>query len=130
MDFIDRLREKPSGTKKKIAFITSAVITLAIFGLWVSVYHFGINPNSSDVTASVSNSADTDVNPLSAFWSVLSKGWDGLTNNINQVKTGVGQAQDFMNTIGEATTSIPVSSSQKEVLILSGTSTDDTQITQ
>jgi hypothetical protein len=118
MDFIDRLRQKSSGTKKRIAFATSAVVTLAIFGVWVSVLHFGIDQKSGDVTAAVANSSDTDVNPLSAFWDVLSKGWNGLTDNINQIKTGVDSAKEMINTLSNATST----ATSTDVLILSGDS--------
>lgn len=126
MDFIDRLREKPIGTRKRIAFATSAVVTLMIFGVWASVLHFGVNSKAEDSTAAVAKSSDTDVNPLSAFLTVLSQGWDGLTENINQIKTGVNKAQNIVNELGtatstvsvEATTSQSVPLSQKDVVIL------------
>ena len=114
MDFIDRLREKSSGTKKRIAFATSAVVTLMIFGVWVSVLHFGIDQKSENITAAVANSSGADVNPLSAFWDVISKGWDGLSNNINQIKTGANKAKDIVNTLGAAT----LSATSTDVFIL------------
>jgi hypothetical protein len=118
MDFIDRLREKSSGTKKKIAFMTSAVVTLMIFGIWVSVLHFGVNPKSENATAAVANSSGADVNPLSAFWDVISKGWDGLANNINQVKIGVDQAKDFANTLNTVTPVATSTATSADVFIL------------
>lgn len=113
MDFIDKLREKPIGTRKRIAYATSAVVTLAIFGVWVSVFHFGVEQKSVESTAAVANSSDTDVNPFSAFWDVISKGWGGLSDNINQIKTGAGEAQNLINSLG-TTTSTYVTSSEPE----------------
>lgn len=175
MDFIERLRQKPARTRKTIAFATSAVVTLMIFGVWASVLHFGINSKPSNVTAAAgtaTNGSNTDVNPFSAFWSVLSTGWNGLSNNINQIKTGVGDAKNFVNTLDTASSTNanananvtvapspkPISpainfvespvvpsapkpapkpapqtasnpTSQNDVFILSGTSTNDGQIT-
>jgi hypothetical protein len=125
MDFIDRLREKPAGTKKRIAFATSAVVTLLIFGVWVSVLHFGIGQKNADATAAVANSSDADVRPFSAFWSVISDGWGGLMNNINQIKTDTSSAKNLINALGSATSTNPTN----DVFILSGTSTDNGQIT-
>jgi hypothetical protein len=118
MDFIDQLRQKPPGTKKRIAYITSAVVTLVIFGIWVSVLHFDIGQKSADATATVADSSNTDVNPFSAFWSVLSTGWDGLANNINQIKTGVSEVQNFANGISAATsTATPIATSTDVVIL-------------
>ena len=128
MDFIDNLRQKSPVAKKQIAVLASAAVTLVIFGLWMTVFHFGINSNPDQNTASVANSADTDVNPFSAFLSVISKGWDGLTNNINQIKTGVGQAQNFVNGLSNASSTNNAGSqpiSQKDVLILTGDSSSN-----
>lgn len=111
MDFIDQLRQKSPGTKKKIAFTTSAVVTLVIFGVWVSVFHFGVDQKTSTVTATVANSSDKDVDPFSAFWSVISTGWNGLSDNINQIKTGVGNAKDLVNVLGVASSSVVGSTS-------------------
>lgn len=131
MDFIESLRQKPSGTKKKIAFATSAVVTLAIFGVWTSVLHFGIDSKSSETTAAVANSSDTDVNPFVGFWSVLSTGWGGLRDNINQIKTGVDKAKDMVGALSEATsTGVLNTLPSNDVFILSSTSTDDGKITQ
>lgn len=155
MNFINRLREKSPTAKKTIAIVTSAVVTLAIFAVWASVLNFGNNPKSKEITASVANSSgasgtsDTkDVNPFSAFWDVISKGWGGLTDNINQIKTGVDGAKDLMNTIGSATSTgvgtgvaggvdsqpsvqtTPQPATQSDVFILSGESADGGDITQ
>lgn len=96
MDFIERLREKPPKTKKIIAFATSAIVTLVIFGVWVSVLRVGIDIKAGDATAVVANSSETDVDPLSAFWSVISKGWSGLTDSVNQVKTVGDNVKGFV----------------------------------
>ena len=128
MDFIDRLREKPAKTKKVIAFSTSAVVTLAIFCVWVSASYFNVGQKTSDATAAVEKSSDSDVNPLSAFWNVLSSGWQGLSENINQIKTATNDAKEIVNTMSSAaalaTTTSPISQpvsddpSQKDVFIL------------
>lgn len=105
MDFIDKLRQKSPASKRRIALTTSAVVTLMIFGLWLTVFRFGIGSNSTQNTAAVANSADADVNPFSGLWNVFVKGWDGLSNNINQIKTGASGATNFMNGFNESTTS-------------------------
>jgi hypothetical protein len=128
MDFINRLRQKTPEAKKRIAFATSAVVTLAIFGIWASVLHFGIGPKSGNATAAVANSSQTDVNPLSAFWDVISTGWNGLSNNINQIKTKMGDAKDFVSELKDvasssstSTTLVPAKPSSKDVFILDNT---------
>jgi len=133
MDFIDRLRKKTPRAKKRIAFAASAVVTLAIFGIWASVLHFNIDSKSADITAAAANGSSTDVDPLSAFWDVISTGWNGLSNNINQIKTGVNDAKGLIDTLStatssnlagatssqsESTVSVPASPSSKDVFIL------------
>jgi len=134
MDFIDNLRQKPSGTKKKIAFATSAVVTLAIFGVWASVLHFGIDSKPTEVTAAVANISDADVNPFVGFWSVISTGWGGLVDNINQIKTGVDKAKDLVGALNEATSTgsadVANMQSPSDVFTLSGASTSADKITQ
>ena len=111
MDFIERLRGKPNSTKQIVAITTSAVVTLAIFIVWSTVLHFSIPQKNADVTATVANGSDADVNPFSAFWSVVSKGWDGLNNNINNIKKVPAAAGELMNSINEmASTSAVVTS--------------------
>ena len=135
MDYINRLREKPNSTKKAIAFATSGVVTLAIFGLWVTVFRFSINANPPTITASVANSESNDVNPLSAFWSLLSEGWGGLSENISQLSNGTAEKANFISELSASTSTInttepTVSVAQKDVLILDSTSTDKFIITQ
>lgn len=144
MDFIDRLRTKSPAAKKGIAFVTSGVVTLAIFGMWVSVLRFNNNQNPSNVTAAVANSSDVDTNPFSAFWQVISEGWGGLADNINQVKTDLNQAKDLISNIDTAssvnfvvaTSSEPVPTintlpaPKNDVFILSGDDVDGSGITQ
>lgn len=101
MDFINRLKEKPASTKKIIAFSTSAVITLVILSLWVTVFRFNINSKNTDITASANNSSD--VNPFSAFWNVVSTGWTGLTKNVEtQVKVGTAGFNNIANVLNSA----------------------------
>ncbi len=134
MDLINRLREKPRSTKNAIAITTSAVVTLVIFGLWMSVFNFGMSTKPAEITAAVQNS-ETDLNPFSAFWSVLSKGWGGLMESINQAKSGFAQIQNIASSTQAAVQSgvildtpatqstkdtTPNPSSQKDVLILTG----------
>jgi hypothetical protein len=135
MDFINRLRQKTPEAKKGIAFAASAVVTLVIFGVWASVLHFGINSKSGDATAAVANSSETDINPLSAFWDVISTSWNGLSDNINQVKTKVGGAKDFVDSLNAVSdssisstsptpvsaTPVPTAPSVKDVFILDNT---------
>jgi len=156
MDLINRLRQKTPAAKRTIAFVTSGVVTLAIFGLWVTVFHFGIDQKPASSTATVANadgsSSASDVNPFSAFWNVVSTGWDGLANNISQIKSGASQAQNFVDKL--ATTSadtasqsasvantqsvsqpaisqpVPQPNPQSDVFVLSGSSTDSSNITQ
>ena len=97
MDLINRLREKPTATKKTIAFITSGVVTLGIFGLWLMVFNYNLNPAASQATATVAKSENADVNPLSAFWSVVSKGWDSVAKNVN--KETVSDANPATSTV-------------------------------
>ena len=130
MDFIDRLREKPPKIKKRIAIATSAVMTLIIFGVWASVFHFGFEQKPADVTATVANGSDTDVNPFSALINVISIGWDGLAKNIDQVKTGVNNAKGFVGSFGTTTNANYATSPKNDVIMLSGSSTDKVQVTQ
>lgn len=111
MDLINRLREKPTATKKAIAFVTSGVVTLGILGLWLTVFNY--NSNSSQATAAVAKSENIDVNPLSAFWNVISNGWDGIAKSVNKETSG-----DTTASTSDETDSFVISSTSSDSFIL------------
>ena len=96
MDFIERLRNKPLATRKRVAFIASAAVTLTIFSLWATVWHFNLAQKTPDVATTTTSAsttvADSEVNPLALFASVISSGWSGLMNNLGQINN---KAQDI-----------------------------------
>ncbi|HAO64480.1 TPA: hypothetical protein DCQ44_00680 [Candidatus Taylorbacteria bacterium] len=142
MDLINSLRQKSPAVKKQIAFGTSAVVTLAIFGSWLMVSQLGFGQKTPEATAAVAESSNSDVNPFSAFIAVLSKGWGGLTNNINQVKAGADTAKEFVGAIsaadstttstdsGSVTGAGSVPNPQKDAFTLTGDSNSGGEITQ
>jgi hypothetical protein len=101
MDFINRLREKKPSTKKYISFIASGVVTLSIFAVWASVFHFGAGVPSSQNTAAVVKSSEVDVNPFNAFWNVIVGGIDDLNKNIVDIREGEKGAQNFVEALGK-----------------------------
>ena len=97
MDFIEHLRNKSVSTRRSIAFVTSATVTLAIFGLWATVWHFNLSQNSQNksnqtamVGASATATSSNEVsNPFGVFVEVFSTGWQGLMQNIGQIKESI-----------------------------------------
>lgn len=125
MDFIERLRNKPVSVRRRFAFITSVLITLAIFGLWATVWHFNISQKTADTNATASV-ADSDIssNPFSVFVQVFSKGWEGLTNNLGQINAGWQNIKNLLQTSGTSTpTSVAHENTKEDSFIMSASST-------
>jgi len=129
------LRNKPVSTRRNIAFVTSAVVTLAIFGLWATVWHFNLAQNSqnkSDATAATgatvsATSSEAISNPFGVFVEVFSTGWQGLMQNIGQINEGVKNIQNTVQNIANT------ASTSASVVVLSAPSSsnsDSVKITQ
>ncbi len=81
-DLIEKLRQKPESSKKKIAFLTSFSLAGLIFVIWLSV----IYPDFSfkEKQKQVANSNNTGM--FSSFMSNISEGIGGIKEQLNSVK--------------------------------------------
>lgn len=62
---IEHMRQKPDHTKKQYALVVSLAITLVIFGVWMSMHTFSLDPEAaamakakSPISALTANAAD------------------------------------------------------------------------
>src|SRR5262245_6201177 len=90
---LDRLRQKPDGAKRKIAFFTSFSVVLVIFVVWLTViYPDFMNKNSGEV---VEKKADA---PVDNFASVF-------TESLNRLGEEIGKLKDLTSGLSSSTSS-------------------------
>ena len=81
-DTIEKLRQKPDSTKKKIAFLISFSVVGIIFVIWLSV----IYPDFRKKEIKESNIAKLEPSPISAFTGTLSSGVSVIGEQFNKIK--------------------------------------------
>lgn len=80
--YLNELYRKPDHHKKRFALLSSATITLFIFGIW-SLATFGISD-----TKTVAN-ANAEVGPFQSLRMNLASSFGALKNSFGELKTGV-----------------------------------------
>lgn len=70
---IERLRSKPHHVRKNIALAMSVVITLAIFGVWLSAQPFIVNDDGSIIVDTRQSSS-----PLSVLNDSVASAFSGI----------------------------------------------------
>ena len=84
-DFIERLRQKSDGSKKKIAFLTSFSLAGLIFVVWLSV----IYPDFSFKEKQKQTATAHDTGVFSSFLANMSEGFKGVKDQFNAAKEAV-----------------------------------------
>jgi len=79
---IEKLREKPESSKKKIAFLTAFFVAGIIFVVWLSVVY----PDLKMKNSKEKEVLKTEPSPLSAFEDTLSNGFLGLGEQLKNLK--------------------------------------------
>ncbi|MEX0935114.1 MAG: hypothetical protein WDZ70_02215 [Candidatus Paceibacterota bacterium] len=89
--FVEQLQKKPHHVRKNTAIGTSAIVTLLIAGVWISVSDF--TPTESTGTVVVENERKSQVaSPLRALeddFSRVSDGFRGLIGTLEREDDGV-----------------------------------------
>lgn len=84
-DLIERLRQKPDGAKKRIAFLTSLSLTGFIFAIWLSV----IYPDFSFKERQKQTASANKAGMFSSFVANITEGFGGVKTQINNIKDAV-----------------------------------------
>lgn len=90
-NFLNKLHKKPDHHKKMFALLSSATITLFIFGIW-SLANFGISDQS--IVATNSDSSDqvntsSEVSPIQSIRMSLASSFEALKSSFGELKNSV-----------------------------------------
>jgi hypothetical protein len=86
--YIEQLRQKPEGYRKRFAFFTTSVLTLAIFGVWITTL-----PSSIDRIEQRAAKADTNtVSPVNAARQNLGTAIEGIKGQFDEAKEEINEA--------------------------------------
>ena len=84
-DFLENLRQKPDGTKKRVAFFGAFLLAGIIFVVWLSVVY----PSFSRDQIPEEVASSTNPSPLSAFSDTLSVGFSAIGDQLSKIKETV-----------------------------------------
>lgn len=84
---IEKLRAKPEGSKKKIAFLLAFLFSGIIFVVWLSV----IFPDFKNKKLKESEIVNTGPSPISAFSDTLSSAFLSMGEQISNIKGAVSK---------------------------------------
>ena len=82
---IEKLRQKPEGTKKRFAFTFAFIFCLIIFAVWLSVVY----PNLKQKQAKESEISKLNSNETSAFADTLYSSFSSIKDQISNIKEAV-----------------------------------------
>ncbi len=114
-DFIERLRQKPESSKKKIAFLTSFALVGLIFAVWLSVIYpdFRFREKQKQTAAAVETS------PTSSFFENIKEGFSGIKSQIKNIKdsiSSVGTSTYYVsNNVNTSSISQPESTTTQDM---------------
>jgi hypothetical protein len=84
-ELLDKLRAKPEGTKKQMAFLVALSLVGVIFVVWLTVVY----PDMRRGQMQEAGVRSAEKSPLSAFWETVSGGFSSIGENISEVKEAV-----------------------------------------
>ncbi len=84
--FIEKLRQKPEGAKKRIAFLASFSFSVLILGIWFSV----IYPDFKFKEKQKQSASVNQASPASSFFENILEGFSGVKKQLGDVKDLVG----------------------------------------
>ncbi len=101
-DFLDKLREKPTHTRKIIAFSIAAGIVLVVFGFWIA--------NIGSVFTAEDSTVDTvsGASPLNALGNDLAKIMGSIRDGVDGIR------QEFSDSVNNASSTPDVATSTPE----------------
>lgn len=83
---IERLRNKPPKTRKRVAFGTSAAVTSLIFVMWLTVLNHGFVDNGIEAQQLDTNTTQQTASPLSAFSDNAATAFRELKNSFREIE--------------------------------------------
>lgn len=84
-DLIEKIRNKPEGTKKRIAFLTALSFSSVIAVIWLSV----IYPDLRFIENQKQSAAAVESGPTENFLRNIKEGFSGAKEQINNIKQSV-----------------------------------------
>lgn len=90
--FLARLHKKPDHHKRRFAFMTSATITLLIFGVWsLATYGVGgVNIGGKGEDPILAETTKSEVGPMDSLRESLATGFEALRSSFNELKSSLG----------------------------------------
>jgi hypothetical protein len=85
-NLIEKLRQKPDGAKKRIAFLASFSFSVLILGIWFSV----IYPDFKFKEKQKQSASVNQASPASSFFENILEGFSGVKKQLEDVKDLVG----------------------------------------
>jgi hypothetical protein len=85
-NLIEKLRQKPDGAKKRIAFLASFSFSVLILGIWFSV----IYPDFKFKEKQKQSASVNQASPASSFFENILEGFSGVKKQLGDVKNLVG----------------------------------------
>ena len=82
-DLIERLRQKPHGVKKRIAFFSAFSFSLVIFIIWFTVLYPDLKQGEEKQTANAGSA------PISTVSAMFEEGLSGISKSIADLKEAV-----------------------------------------
>ncbi len=113
---IEKLRQKPERTKKRIAFLASFSFSILILGVWFSV----IYPDFKFKEKQKQSASVNQASPASSFFGNILEGFSGVKKQLGDVK----------NLVGSISTTTFVSNPEEDISTSSvefATSTEETE---
>lgn len=103
-EFIEKIRQKPEGLKKKVAFLASFFIAGLIFVIWLSVIYPNIMNNKKVDSLTEKRKED----PISSLANIISSGVYSVSNELGSLKdliSNVGTKEDYFSASSSKQTS-------------------------
>ena len=106
---IERLRQKPERTKKRVAFLVAFCFAGIIFVIWLSVVY----PAFRESGQNEQKVSSSEPSPLSTFEDTLSTGFSAITDQFKLFKSSISSLTQNINTQSSAIESL-ISTTTKE----------------
>lgn len=71
LDYLDRLRRRPEGARRRIALAVALLLTLFILAIWLLNLHFTALPIGSAISFDQAQSAVGIIERIKSGWQVL-----------------------------------------------------------
>lgn len=91
--YIEKLREKPDSTKKRVAFLGAFMVSGIIFVVWLSVLY----PSWRNQERKEEAASKIEPSPLSGFAGNISQGFSSMRGEFSKIKESMSFFADFQS---------------------------------